>query len=58
MIWKKKYPNTLQHDQSDCAAAVISSVLLVYKKEMSIMKIREVIGQICMVQQLKVSLMD
>lgn len=44
MIWKKKYPNTLQHDQSDCAAAVISSVLLVYKKEMSIMKIREIIG--------------
>ncbi len=44
MNWIKKYPNTLQHDQSDCAAAVISSVLLVYKKELSIMKIREIIG--------------
>lgn len=44
MKWLKKYPNTNQHDQSDCAAAVISSVLLTYKKEMSIMKIREIIG--------------
>lgn len=44
MRWFKKYSNTNQHDQSDCAAAVISSVLLTYKKEMSIMKIREIIG--------------
>lgn len=44
MNWIKKYPNTLQHDQSDCATAIISSVLLVYKKELSIMKIREIIG--------------
>ena len=40
----KKYPCTMQHDQSDCAAAVVSTVLLSYKKELSIMKIRETIG--------------
>ncbi|MDQ8836348.1 peptidase domain-containing ABC transporter [Streptococcus ruminantium] len=40
----KKYVCTHQHDQSDCAAAVVSTVLLTYKKEMSIMKIREIIG--------------
>ncbi|CYU44033.1 TPA: peptidase domain-containing ABC transporter [Streptococcus suis] len=40
----KKYACTLQHDQSDCAAAVVSTVLLTYKKELSIMKIREIIG--------------
>lgn len=40
----KKYPCTMQHDQSDCAAAVVSTVLLSYKKELSIMKIREIIG--------------
>ena len=40
----KKYPCTIQHDQSDCAAAVVSTVLLSYKKELSIMKIREIIG--------------
>ena len=40
----KKYPCTMQHDASDCAAAAISTVLLVYKQEMSLMKIREVIG--------------
>ena len=34
----------MQHDQSDCAAAVVSTVLLSYKKELSIMKIRETIG--------------
>lgn len=34
----------MQHDQSDCAAAVVSTVLLSYKKELSIMKIREIIG--------------
>lgn len=34
----------MQHDQSDCAAAVASTVLLSYKKELSIMKIREIIG--------------
>lgn len=38
----KKYACTLQHDQSDCAAAVVSTVLLTYKKELSIMKIREI----------------
>lgn len=40
----KKYQNTTQHDASDCAAAVISTILLTYKQEMSIMKIREIIG--------------
>lgn len=40
----KKYACTMQHDQSDCAAAVVSTVLLSYKKELSIMKIREIIG--------------
>ncbi|VKE65059.1 Bacteriocin ABC transoporter [Streptococcus pneumoniae] len=40
----KKYPCTMQHDQSDCAAAVVSTVLLSYKKELSIMKIRGIIG--------------
>lgn len=34
----------MQHDASDCAAAVVSTVLLRYKKESTIMKIREVIG--------------
>lgn len=34
----------MQHDQSDCAAAVVSTVLLSYKNELSIMKIREIIG--------------
>jgi ATP-binding cassette subfamily B protein len=33
-----------QHDASDCAAAVVSTVLLTYKQEITIMKIREVIG--------------
>lgn len=40
----KQYPCTFQHDQSDCAAAVVATVLLTYKKEYSIMKIREIIG--------------
>lgn len=39
-----KYASTLQHDQSDCAAAVVSTVLKTYGKEYSIMKIREIIG--------------
>lgn len=34
----------MQHDASDCAAAAISTILLVYKQEKSIMKIREIIG--------------
>lgn len=40
----KKYPCTMQHDASDCAAAAISTILFVYKQELSIMKIREIIG--------------
>ena len=42
MLTKK--PCTMQHDASDCAAAAISTILLTYKQEMSIMKIRETIG--------------
>lgn len=34
----------MQHDASDCAAAVVSTVMLHYKKETTIMKIRELIG--------------
>lgn len=41
---KRKYKNIRQHDASDCGAAVISTILLTYKKELSIMKIREIIG--------------
>ena len=40
----KKYQCTMQHDASDCAAAAISTILLTYKQEMSIMKVREIIG--------------
>lgn len=40
----KKYPCTMQHDASDCAAASMSTVLLIYKQELSLMKIREIIG--------------
>ncbi|SUN06804.1 transporter, truncation [Streptococcus acidominimus] len=28
----KKYACTMQHDQSDCAAAVVSTVLIAYKR--------------------------
>lgn len=40
----RKYENVHQHEGSDCAAAVISTILLTYKVEYSIMKIREIIG--------------
>ena len=40
----KKYPCTMQHDASDCAAAAISTILQTYKCDVSIMKIREIIG--------------
>lgn len=40
----RKLPCTLQHDQSDCAAAAISTILKSYKCEISLMKIREIIG--------------
>ncbi|MDR1794248.1 MAG: peptidase domain-containing ABC transporter [Erysipelotrichaceae bacterium] len=39
-----RYANTKQHDASDCAAAVISTILETYKQELSILKIREIIG--------------
>lgn len=40
----KKFPCTMQHDASDCGAAVISTILAYYKHDMSIMKLREIIG--------------
>lgn len=40
----KKFPNIRQHDQADCAAAVLSTISKYYKLELSIMKIREIIG--------------
>lgn len=40
----KKYPCTMQHDASDCVAAAISTILQTYKCDVSIMKIREIIG--------------
>lgn len=43
-ICLKRYPCTIQHDASDCAAAAISTVLIHYKQDLSIMKIREIIG--------------
>lgn len=40
----EKFPVIRQHDQADCAAAVLASVSKYYKLELSIMKIREIIG--------------
>ncbi|CCK18739.1 peptidase domain-containing ABC transporter [Lactococcus laudensis] len=40
----KKYPVVLQHDEADCAAAALSTICRFYKKELTIMKIREIIG--------------
>lgn len=40
----KKYPCIMQRDSSDCVAATIATVLQTYKMDMSITKIREVIG--------------
>lgn len=40
----QKYKCTMQHDSSDCAAAAISTILLTYKQELPILKIREMIG--------------
>lgn len=40
----KRYMCTMQHDASDCAAAAMSTVLLIYKQEISLLKIREIIG--------------
>lgn len=44
MLFFEKYPCVKQHDASDCAAAVVSTVLQRYKQETTIMKIREIIG--------------
>lgn len=40
----KKYSCVMQHDASDCAAATIATVLEHYKVEISIMKLREILG--------------
>jgi ATP-binding cassette subfamily B protein len=40
----KRYANVQQHDASDCGAAVIATILKTYKADMTIMKIREIIG--------------
>lgn len=40
----KKYPIIMQHDASDCAAATLSMICKFYKKEITIMKMREIIG--------------
>ena len=44
MLKFKKYPTVLQHDESDCAAAALATICRFYKKELTIMKIREIIG--------------
>lgn len=44
MLSFKKYPVVLQHDEADCAAAALSTICRFYKKELTIMKIREIIG--------------
>ena len=44
MLKFKKYPVVLQHDESDCAAAALSTICQFYKKELTIMKICEIIG--------------
>lgn len=43
-MYRKKYPCVRQHDQSDCAAAALGSICQYYKKDLSITKIRDVIG--------------
>lgn len=40
----KRYTCVMQHDASDCAPASIATVLLRYKQEISISKLREIIG--------------
>ncbi|MDF9838695.1 MULTISPECIES: peptidase domain-containing ABC transporter [unclassified Breznakia] len=37
----KKYPCVLQHDHNDCAAAALSTILLTYGSEVSILEIRD-----------------
>ncbi|GFH42401.1 bacteriocin cleavage/export ABC transporter [Lactococcus hodotermopsidis] len=39
-----KYPVVLQHDESDCAAAVMSMICKNYKQDYTIMKLREILG--------------
>lgn len=40
----KQHPVILQHDASDCAAAVMSSICRFYGEEYTLMKMREVLG--------------
>lgn len=44
MRFKKKFPCVRQHDSSDCAAAVISTICKHYKKEVSIASVRDLAG--------------
>jgi len=44
ILFKRKYPVVEQHDQSDCAAAVLATICKFYKKDFTIMKMREIIG--------------
>jgi len=39
-----KYPHIDQHDSSDCAAACVASVCAFYGKEITIIKLRELLG--------------
>ena len=39
-----KYPHTQQHDSSDCAAACVASVCSFYGREITIVKLRELLG--------------
>ncbi len=43
-LFLKKYKCTMQHDSSDCAAAVLSTVLRTYKIENSITQLRDIMG--------------
>jgi len=39
-----KYPHIKQHDSSDCGAACIASICSYYGREITIMKLRELLG--------------
>ena len=39
-----KFPHVEQHDSSDCAAACVASVCSFYGKEITIIKLRELLG--------------
>jgi len=39
-----KFPHVRQHDSSDCAAACVASVCSFYGREITIVKLRELLG--------------